>query len=226
MKVFFCHIPKTGGRYFWANTFRMINHDYLTKIGQYTDVILAPGNAHLSSNLIDSLDDCLSFGILREPVSRTVSHWCHLHRYQFNVEPTKIEFLDYIRSSNAEILLNYQTKFLSFTKHNKDIPINTEFSNTSATESGYTLALQRLDNLTYVLRMDDITPDALLKYRNAIYTSLGMEPNYEGVIVELNYAKSDWSSYIYNLLTLSEKKEIENMMPYDVRLYSEANYRC
>jgi len=224
-KVFFCHIPKTSGRYFWANTFRMVNHDYLINYGQYTDVILAPGNAHLSPNLIDSLDDALSFCILRDPVSRTISHWCHLHRQCFCDKPTKEEFLEYIRSDSARILLNYQTKFLAFRGHNEDVAIDKEFCDVDATENEYKLAVSRLDKLTYLLKMVDITPEALLKYRDSIYSFLGMKINYKDVLVELNHAKSDWSTYIYDILSLSERKEIENMMPYDMRLYFESNYR-
>lgn len=224
--VFFCHIPKTGGRYFWANTFRMVNHDYLTKIGQYNGVIAAPGNDHLSANLIDNLDDSLSFGILREPVSRTVSHWCHLHRYQFNTKPTKDEFLEYMESDNSNIMLDYQTKFLSFTEHSGYISIETEFSEVSATEQSYTLAVQRLSKLTYVLKMEDMTPDDLLRYRNIIYSFLGMQSNYKGVKVNLDYAKSDWSTDVYKSLSHSEKSLLASRMPYDVRLYNNTSYVC
>ena len=220
--VIFCHIPKTGGRYFWENTFKLANHTYLSKVGQFKGIIYAPGNAHVSPRVIDEHPDALSFLLLREPVKRMVSHWNHLHREDFDRVPSVKEFLDYAYSEESRFLHNYQTRYLAFNDHSEDVNISTEPSSSSViTEEMFALSLERVRAITHVMDVESLDEVTILKHRTSIYNFLGMEENYDTRVVTLNSAINPMSKAIYDKLSKSDKHSLSLLMEHDYELLEE-----
>jgi hypothetical protein len=106
--LWFFHIPKTAGRFFYANVIRLLEHDFIASGQQYTDIV--NGYGHTSFKPLDN-NNVLSFSILRDPISRTISHYQHIYRKHLtgDIKEYKKEFLDFMFNNPTKEIVDYQS---------------------------------------------------------------------------------------------------------------------
>lgn len=222
-KVYFFHIPKTSGRYFYANSILLLEHEFLTMGRQYGGIV--NGYGHLSFKPIDT-EKCLSFSILREPVARTISHYQHIYNIRLNkdINEYKKDFFEFLENNPNKDIFNYQTKFISYNGNETIVDIDGKCLKESLDSKDIDLAKNRLSKIDYLLKMEDTSLETIKKCWSEMRKYLG-----------LNIEKDHFSGYIKDIinpnsalflksLTKQEFARIEDMMSIDCEIYHSSRY--
>lgn len=211
--IWYFHIPKTAGRFFYANTIRVIEQELIIRGQQYSDVVR--GFGHLSWRVL-SEKPILSFATVREPVARTVSHWQHLYM-NFPTECMKADtkkLLDFLESNPDSGIINYQTKMISYSGDTLDLGVE----ESELTTADLDLAKQRLATVSYLIDTDKIdhviTSKCLAIMRD--YLAIPSKPYVETTMPNPRNANS---ARMFYSLAPSERKIIESYMGLDMDLY-------
>ena len=206
--MIFHHIPSTNGRNFCINTTHIIETEFLKRGIQYGDILKARGHRPVSP----VYEGSTNYIIFREPVLRTISHWCHLMPYN---PPTKEAIFNHLVENPDHYLVNYQTKFVCYDK--EIIRVSDSYE---GFEADIDLAKERLSKVSYVFDMENLNYG---KFRSILYDHFDLTPTFE------------WKDYnpigtntlvkeIYGQLTSSEKSELEGLLKYDMELYYTTKY--
>lgn len=203
--MIFHHIPKTNGRNFHYNTSYHIELEILKTGKQYKDMIKAVGHRPPAT-------EEEGYTILREPISRTISHWLHIY---YDRPKTKNDIFKFLVENPEDDLVNYQTKFLSHTKDRIALDEKVE---------GFTadidLAKERLSNMPYVFDMNNLD---YTKFRNILYSHFNLTPTYEWK--DYSPVNKSWlTKELYEKLVPSEKSELEQLFKHDMELYYTTKY--
>jgi len=203
--MIFHHIPKTNGKNFHHNTSYHIELEILKSGKQYGDMIKAVGHRSMAY----SKD---GYTILREPISRTISHWLHIHHER---PRNKDAIFRYLVENPEDNLINYQTKFISYSKEEVDLVDHIEDFN-----ADIDLAKERISKLLYVFDMNNLD---YTKFRNILYDHFNLKPTYEWK--NINPTKKSWlTKEIYEKLVPSELSELEQLFKHDMELYYTTKY--
>lgn len=211
MKTIFFHIPKTNGRNIHTVVQQSLELEILRLGRQYGDIM--PIHGHRGFRILDT-EDVFGYTFLREPIQRAISHWLHIH-WDKPVE----EFIPTILGNPDHQLVNYQTKFISYSGCDL-ITLDGDIENFTA---DINLARERIDKLEYVFRMEDSDRTLIDNLRDILYKHLGLiktfeTPNVFPVQVNPNTMK------FYDSLTPSELSELEDLFKLDIELYYTTNY--
>lgn len=212
MKTIFFHIPKTNGRNFYFNTTRHIELEILKKGEQYKDLLQTVG--HRSLRVLDN-EEVFGYLFLRDPIKRTVSHWLHI--YHDRPSDTLVK---YLTDNPNDPLVNYQTKYLSYS--------NADFVSLCEGELGQfdaniELAKERINKLAYIFTMENQDKDFEDKFRNILYDRFCLKPTFDiktNYPVSINYN----TKKVYDKLTTSELSELEDLFSLDRELYNNTKY--
>lgn len=223
--VYFFHIPKTSGRFLYVNLFLIIEHEMLVRGIDYDPIL--KGYGHRSCSILDS-SKITGIVFLRNPVERTVSHYLHiLYPTMTNdIETDKYNLLKYLDENPNSHIINYQTKYLSYTGEEEFIDIEGNILTQNITDYEFLLAKERLSKIKYVFNMNQqskkliefMTTD-LCNHFNITYSEETKNTNFYHSSI-----KNKMSKYIYDNLTTKEKNIIENIMSYDMELYNSTSY--
>jgi hypothetical protein len=224
--VWFFHIPKTSGRFFYANSVRVLEQELVINGKQYGNIL--HGYGHLSFKPLDN-KNILSFSTLREPVARTVSHFQHIYFNSFNantadIEVEKKKLLDYLFDNPNKGIIDYQTKFASYSGDSYMIHIDEHELKDTVSKEDLLLAKQRIDSVDYLFKTEDMSHDITKKSLAIMREHFGVvasEPYFETTIHNIVNPNS---KLLYNSLTLKEKSMIEDLMPNDMELYYSAKW--
>lgn len=224
--VYFCHIPKTSGRFFTINTTLIIEQELLNRNIQYGNLLKAFG--HRCFKPIDS-ENCLAYTFLRDPVARSISHWIHIYQN----EPTgsiedKKKFIDFLYENPTEQIINYQTKFISYNGDSEFIDLNpysTEkiFSD-YVTEEELNLAKTRLSKLDYIFDQKDQGYELHTKFVHILYNHFNLTPSLKNTIDPKYSHGNPESSVLYSSLDAKEIQEIQDIMKSDMELYTSTKF--
>ena len=212
MKTIFFHIPKTNGRNFYFNTTRHLELEILKRGEQYKDKIQTVG--HRSLRVLDN-EKVFGYLFLRDPIKRTISHWLHIHHYRNSDTLVK-----YLTDNPDDPLVNYQTKYLSYSE--KDF-VSLDESELGQFDADIELAKERINKLTYIFTMENQEKDFEDKFRNMLYDHFCLEPTFD---IETNYPVNiNYNTEkVYGKLTVSELSELEDLFSLDRELYSTTKY--
>jgi hypothetical protein len=232
--LWFFHIPKTSGRFFYENTIKTIEED-LGVIGrEHTGPVR--GFDHLSFKPVDD-GDILSFSIIREPVARTISHWYHLYinnhseiggsplaDYSFrirgaNIEEDKEKLFSFLESNPDSGIINYQTKFISYSGNTYRLGID----ESELTTSNLELAKKRIALVDYLFDSKDVS-HAVAEKSLAIMRNHFNIKHTPYIGIDMDHAINEHSTEMYNSLTKKEKLIIEEYMADDLELYHSARF--
>ena len=216
--LWFFHIPKTSGRFFYENTIKTIEEDLIISGREHTGIVY--GFDHLSLKPIDD-GNILSFSIIREPVARTISHWYHLYMNDFsgNIEADKGNLFNFLESNPNSGIINYQTKFISYNGNAYMIGIDESKLSISNLE----LAKRRIASLDYLFDSKDMSHAVAEKSLAIMRNHFNIEHSpYIGV--DMNHAINEHSAQMYNSLTKGEILMIEEYMKDDLELYHSARF--
>lgn len=234
MPLWFFHIPKTSGRFFYENTVKTIEEDLIISGREHTGVVY--GFDHLSFKPIDD-GNILSFSIIREPVARTISHWYHLYINNHsdiggsqladssfrvrgeNIEADKGKLFEFLESNPNSGIINYQTKFISYNGDTYRLGIDESELSISNLE----LAKRRIASLDYLFDSKDISHAVAEKSLAIMRNHFNIEHSpYFGV--DMDHAINKYSSHMYDSLTKGEILMIEEYMKDDLELYHSARF--
>jgi hypothetical protein len=213
--IYFFHIPSTGGRFFHANTANLIRYP-LQKRGEIASSILKCHNHMAVPSELP--EDSLSYCIIREPVSRTVSHYIHLYFKACGwVESDKKKiFLDYLESNPNDSLINYQTKFLSL----RDVDVVDIYDRTLPNVSNAAAAIDALGKVDFVIRNSSLSYELTKRERARMAAHLGIQDLYPDAEISVPRSVNVQSKILFESLTPFEINYVEGLMALDMELYS------
>jgi hypothetical protein len=224
--IWFFHIPKTSGRFFYANTVRVLEQELIINGKQYGDVL--HGYGHLSFKPLDN-KNILSFSTLREPVARTISHYQHIYFNSFDsktvdIESEKRKMLDFLIENPNKGIIDYQTKFIAYSGDSYAIHIDEHELKNKVSDEDFLLAKQRIKSVDYLFKTEEMSHDITKKSLAIMRNHFGIkdsDPYFETTIHNIINPNS---KLIYNSLTKKEKSIIEDLMPNDMDLYYSAEW--
>ncbi len=223
--IWFFHIPKTSGRFFYANTVRVLEQELVINGIQYGDIL--HGYGHLSFKPLDS-KNILSFSTLREPVARTISHYQHIYFDLFDskgdIEIEKKKFLDFLFDNPNKGIIDYQTKFISYNGDAYMIHIDEHELKDKVSNEDLLLAKQRIKSVNYLFKTEEMSHNVTKKCLAAMrehFSITDSEPYFETTVHNIINPNS---KKMYDYLTKKEKSMIENLMPNDMELYYSAEW--
>jgi hypothetical protein len=220
---YFFHIPKTAGRFFYANVVRLIEHDFIASGKQYTDIV--NGYGHASFKPLDG-NNVLSFTVLRDPIARTISHYQHIYRNYLtgDIQEYKKEFLDFMFNNPTKEIVDYQTKFISYDGDDKIIDIDGLCLKETLDKSDVALAKERLSKVDYLFKMDDINHETAKKSLELIRKHFNLEPKSEYLESTLYNIINPKSKLFRESLTAKEISMLESLMHNDYEIYNNSKY--
>lgn len=223
--VYFFHIPKTSGRFLYVNLFLILEHELLIKGIDYGPIL--KGYGHRSCAILD-FSEVIGIVFLRNPIERTVSHYLHLicPTITNDIETDKYNLFKYLDENPNSQIINYQTKYLSYSGEGDFIDIEGNTLTQNITDYDFSLSEERLSKMKYVFDMNqqgkrliEFMTSNMCSHFNITYSDETKNSNlYHDPIV------NPMSKYIYDNLTSEEKNIIENIMSYDMELYNSASY--
>lgn len=221
--LWFFHIPKTAGRFFYANVIRLLEHDFIASGQQYTDIV--NGYGHTSFKPLDN-NNVLSFSILRDPISRTISHYQHIYRKYLtgDIKEYKKEFLNFMFNNPTKEIVDYQTKFISYNGNEKIIDIDGICLSNKVEGSDLDLAKERLSKVDYLFKMEDINHGTAKKSLELSRKHFNLEPKTEYLDSTLHNIINPKSKLFRESLTPKEISLLESLMHNDYELYHTAKY--
>jgi hypothetical protein len=217
---YFFHIPKTGGRFLFVNTANIIKYDMLKNNMSTKGVLNFFG--HRSFVPVEK-QDILSITILREPVSRTISHYLHIYenRLTGNIKKDKKRFFKFLKRNKKDAIINYQTKFISYNGEDEFIDIDNK--NMPKVEN-LELAKKRISMVNYVLDSKDISHSTANFLLNKLYKNFNLKN--PGIIANVYYETiiNPESKALFDSLSPKERVWVENMMKNDMELYYSTQF--
>jgi hypothetical protein len=221
--VWFFHIPKTAGRFFYANVIRLLEHDFIASGQQYTDVV--NGYGHASFKPLDN-NNVLSFSVLRDPIARTISHYQHIYRKYLtgDIKEYKKEFLDFMFNNPTKEIVDYQTKFVSYNGDEKIIDIDGVCLSDKVSTADLELAKNRLSKVDYLFKMDNINHDVAKKCLEIVRNNCKVEPKTDYLESTLHNIINPKSKLFRESLTKKENLMLRSLMANDYDLYDNSKY--
>jgi hypothetical protein len=223
--VYFFHIPKTSGRFFYVNLFLILEHELLIAGRDYGSIL--KGYGHRSCGILD-YSKVNGIIILRNPVERTISHYLHILNAALtnDIEIDKFNLFKYLEENPNSEIINYQTKYLSYSGGSEFINIDANILPQVITDCEFSLVKQRLSKLKYIFNMNqqgkqliDFMLTNLCDYLNITLSSETKNTEFHHKSI-----KNPMSKYIYDNLSNKEKNIIENLMSYDMEIYDSTPY--
>jgi hypothetical protein len=221
--LWFFHIPKTAGRFFYANTIRIIEQEFVINGMQYGEKVHGAG--HLSFKPLDK-GNILSFSTLREPVARTISHYQHLYQNQFvdDIETEKHKMLDFLVNNPTKGIINFQTKFASYNGDEYMINIDEHELKDTVDETDLALAKSRFAAVDYVFKSEGMNHKITQKSLDIMRKHCGLTATQPYFETTMHKIINENSAKMYEYLTPKEKSLIEDLMKYDMELYNSTNF--
>ncbi len=126
----------------------------------------------------------------------------------------------YLTDNPNDPLVNYQTKYLSYSE--KDF-VSLEESELGRFDANIELAKERINKLTYIFTMENQEKDFEDKFRNILYDHFCLKPTFD---IETNYPVNiNYNTEkVYGKLTASELSELEDLFSLDCELYRTTKY--
>lgn len=221
--IWFFHIPKTGGRFFYANSFRIAEQEMIISGRQYEGIL--HGYGHTSFKPLDT-ENIISFSLLRNPVARLISHWQHIYRNYLteDFEADKKRLFDFLEQNPNSGIINYQTKFISYSGDSYIIDINEKELPLIIDNNLLSVAKERINKVNYLFRTEDVSHDITKFVLDVIRKELYIHPKTEYFRTVVHKLKNNNSKKMFNLLTDSEKNKLENYVKFDMEIYESANF--
>ncbi len=216
---YFLHVPKTGGRYFINSylkdmepIFNNSNIDILYR--EYGHMFWRP----------DVSDTTYIFTTMRDPIRRTVSHYCHIAEMldkfgkKHGYETTPEVFISWVKH-REKMISNYQAK--SFLYHNLDF------------SKAYTYKMHKNEEIEF-----DIDKEALYKNFNRINFKVKIESFEDNKDIIIDKILSDLgiedkpnitytnkfenydSGILYESLSEKDKEYLKSILEIDYELYN------
>lgn len=224
--VYFFHIPKTSGRFFVVNSILILEHEFLVRGIDYGPIL--KGFGHLSFKPLDT-EDITAFTFLREPVSRTVSHYLHILNNQLtdDIEFDKSKFIRFLHENPTHSIIDYQTKYIIHSGNEEVIDIYSEDSYPETlSDTDLDFAKNRLSKTDYIFDVTQQSENLVRNVTDLLYQHFNFTPSSDVQNLNLQYPPivNPQSKVLYDSLTSQEKLEIESLLVYDMNLYNSTTF--
>lgn len=224
--VHFFHIPKTSGRFFVVNSILILEHEFLIRGIDYGPLL--KGFGHLSPKPLDT-EDIMAFTFLREPVSRTVSHYLHILNNQLtdDIEYDKSKFIRFLHENPTDPIIDYQTKYIIYSGNEEVIDIySKDFYPENLEDADLDFAKNRLSKVDFIFDVSQQGENLVRKVTDILYQHFNFVPSSDVQNLNLQYPPimNPQSKVLYDSLTSQEKSEIESLLVYDMNLYNSTTF--
>jgi hypothetical protein len=219
-KIYFLHIPKSGGRYLNEIAVYPIARD-LSRHG------ISWINTTDHDGWINDIDqDTYVISILRDPVKLACSYFSFFYVLQNMLEldlknnetlqNLKVLFLDFLKKNVW--LHNFQSKFL--TTNCANMPIKKALDFSIINES---LLHERLNNVSFLLTQDYLESNPL-EVAMRVFNDINVYPHTIGIPVTDQF-RQEPSKLLYDSLSQEEKELIALYFESDYKIYNLARSR-
>lgn len=202
-----------------------MENEFIKNDIQYGNILKSKG--HRSCLPLDN-NDIFSFIFLRDPVERTVSHWLHIYenRLSDNIQKDKSKLIDYIYQNTEKGIINYQTKFISYSGTEEIISIDESGLSNYVDIDSYNLAKNRLNKIDYIFDTKQQGEKLTKFFLKKLYDHFNFIPTtpIEQLLTQSVGMQNPESSELFSSLSKSEYNEIADIMNYDMDLYNTCNF--
>ena len=232
-KVYFLHIPKTGGRFFTKYILGEIE-DILKQ--NDIEIIKPPENALKHGGWHKDIDDnTYVISIFRDPVEFFVSAVAHMAGEQAGIID---EDKDYISKEGSSVLdidksflfnrlkeLSYMKDFQSqnFLLSPQELPLITEArrQHNKNKTINYNTIKERIDRVNLLIRHSDLRSMDYSVLLKKISEDLGISINVDTSLADREHYKNNSSEILFNKLSTEDMKVIYNNFLFDKQIYGD-----
>lgn len=221
--IYYLSIPKTSSSYFKKNLFNPLS-EYLLENGINT---LNFGDHQGWGPIIDNT---YIITILRDPVKRTISHYCHQTLTANTVEvflsQTKNNFLSWFEN-NKDYLADFQSKNILYSKSENLLGSgwmtnnDPDFINMNIDSN---ILKERIGSINLLMKSSQINFNTLENISIKIQNDFNLSYKKVTPDIDISYSLSSFSQNIYNAMSKSEIDMIYNSNPNDTEIYFNSNY--
>jgi hypothetical protein len=224
-KIRHIHIPKTGGTYL-KNAFFFPFYEKSIILGEDYDCAVDKKRPHKCWYDID--DNSYIITSFRDPVERTVSHYCELMNRTPEIPYASInKFRQWINENNNYIS-NFQSKNILYTLKDDDDQQNAiffyklkgflEIDNIEKDK-----LLQRLKRIDLLIKDSQITPSGFKGFAKKMISDLDskVDNNFFSLETIINYSKQ--SKELYNMLSPDDIANLQEINYIDLEVYNNNN---
>lgn len=218
--IYFFHIPKTSGRYIFANVFNILKYDLIEKRGQASDKLKTFGHRALTP--IDN-NEIFSLLILRDPVQRTISHYLHIYEKKLtnNIKKDKKMFFKFLNNENGNKLKNYQCKYISYSGKDEFIDI---YSSNLPNETNQSIIKSRISKVDLLMKTEEINKNSVEYIFKISEENLNLQSRYKKVNVHYPTIINKESKILYDSLSKKEIVKLEEFLDEDMDLYHSCRF--
>ena len=213
-KVYFLHIPKTGGKFVSDNLMTYLNRACKLS-GVSSREVLVDG--HLGWSVVDSAT--LIITAVRHPLPRTISHFMYYHpeNLTLSIPEIKINLFSYLEENIY--MNNYQAKFIC-----SDTVEMERLLDSQEMDQGCRLLSERLERVNFLIKTESITNKTMKDLYNLSCDHLNIVDMKVESLPTL-YVKSyvsEASLAVFNSLTSVETQTLETVNLLDMSIYESA----
>lgn len=220
--IYYLRIPKTGSVYFMRNLYSSLSSHLLEN-----NVEILNSADHEGWEPIKN--DSYVISILRDPVKRTVGHFCHQTLKTNSVEEfllqTKNNFLSWYEN-NQEYISDFQSKNI-LCEDSKNL-IGLGWMDTAnpyfTSPINSDILKEKIKSINILIKTSDLNLNLLKNVSVKIQEDLGVDFKNVSPDTITGYSLDSFSTNIYNSLSESEKNTIYDNNPNDTDIYFNSNY--
>lgn len=214
-RVYFLHIPKTGGKFVSDNLMSYLNRACKLN-GLSTREALIDG--HFGWSAVD--DQTIIICAVRNPVPRTISHFLYYNTNNLTLSAPEIKTNLFSYLEENSYMSNYQSKFICSTTTEMERLLDSQ-----EMDCGTEDLTERMARIDFLIKTDSVSNESMVALYNLSCDHLGISDSRVLSLPTL-YIKSytsEISAAVFDSLTASETQTLENMNFLDMNLYESAS---
>lgn len=234
-KVYFLHIPKTGGRFFTKYVLNPIS-DLLKQNG--IELIKLPEDVMQHGGWIDDIDDkTYIISIFREPVEFYISVLAHMVSDEQKLLDANNHFILKDKNNIADIdpvkvyekleklpyLENFQAKNFMLKSTDKSVIQEARIAHDRGDKVDRRLVYERIARTNLMIRHKDLKDMDYNLLLNKLSLDLGIELDIDLNELDKEYFKNGASENLFNKLGQEEKDFIYDHFQFDKKIYDNDN---
>jgi hypothetical protein len=220
-KIRHIHIPKTGGMYL-VNAFLFPFYEKSTNLGEDYNYVFDKNNPHKCWYDIDANSYIITS--LREPVERTVSHYCELMNKTPDIPYVSINKFRRWIDDNKVCISNFQSKNILYTLKDNDDQKGALFFHKLKDFLEINIdkdkLLQRLKRVDLLIKDKQMTPNGFDRFSIKMINDLDSKVDNKFFSLETINNFSKKSKELYSMLSLDDIANLQEINYIDLEIYN------